>query len=328
MPMTTIKPAAQHSLLSNSEQSLLKPLDDVVELVQWISDLTGQSVHEVALQMREEVLNPGYSVGIEIEKQGITPHLWSEELIQFYQSTNSFLYSSSVWNASTVKLDICHWMGEFFQNHLKAGARILAFGDGMGFDSAYLAQLGFSVDCFEVSEEALKFAQRLFEANDVDVNIVTDESQLVSGTYDAIICLDVLEHVPDPPEVVEKFSRWIRPGGYLVVHNPFCYVTPMLHTHLDSNRKYSGDTRKLFRPFGFKPVECSGNWRPLALQQAGAEEPHHVSFRDKMRLLKGKLLLYPARISAKPYTNIAAKHPLPPHPEWLDAIENLIEQTK
>ena len=40
------------------------------------------------------------------------------------------------------------------------------------------------------------------------------------GNYDAIVCWDVLEHLPEPQLALEKFARAIKPGGLVILKMP------------------------------------------------------------------------------------------------------------
>ena len=40
------------------------------------------------------------------------------------------------------------------------------------------------------------------------------------GYFDAVLLLDVLEHVPDPAAVIQEIGRLLRPGGQLIVSVP------------------------------------------------------------------------------------------------------------
>ena len=43
------------------------------------------------------------------------------------------------------------------------------------------------------------------------------------GRFDGVICLEVLEHVPDPALVMSEIARVLRPGGRAWISMPFLY---------------------------------------------------------------------------------------------------------
>ena len=83
------------------------------------------------------------------------------------------------------------------------------------------------------------------------------------------MCLDVLEHVPDPPALVREIASYLKPGGVLLCSAPFYYVSESASTHLASNKTYSGDLRRLYTPAGLAPVDCAPMWIPIALEKCG-----------------------------------------------------------
>ncbi len=50
-------------------------------------------------------------------------------------------------------------------------------------------------------------------------------------SFDAIMCIEVLEHVPNPVKAIEEFSRLIKKGGFLIITSPFCSMTHMAPFH-------------------------------------------------------------------------------------------------
>ena len=40
------------------------------------------------------------------------------------------------------------------------------------------------------------------------------------NSFDLILCLDVLEHLQNPTQVVEKFMSWVKPGGSIILAYP------------------------------------------------------------------------------------------------------------
>jgi len=41
--------------------------------------------------------------------------------------------------------------------------------------------------------------------------------------YDLIICVDVLEHIEDDAGLMKRFSRWMKPGGRVILSTPSLY---------------------------------------------------------------------------------------------------------
>ncbi len=44
-------------------------------------------------------------------------------------------------------------------------------------------------------------------------------------SFDAILCIEVFEHIPEPALAVKEFSRIVRPGGKVIITSPFCSLT-------------------------------------------------------------------------------------------------------
>jgi SAM-dependent methyltransferase len=58
--------------------------------------------------------------------------------------------------------------------------------------------------------------------DDVDfIANVEDMGVVASGSIDAMLCSEVLEHVPHPAKAIGEFARILRPGGALLLTVPF-----------------------------------------------------------------------------------------------------------
>lgn len=244
--------------------ALVPPLDDIDRLRALISEATDTPPDAVRRRLDEEFFSLGVNVRQELESRNLPFHQWSDDLVEFYRQTDAFLYETCVWNARQLKCRVRTWMGNFFRN-LSRPQRILAFGDGLGFDSLYLALAGHDVTYFEVSQRCAAFASRIFRDANVEVIMLDSTSSLQPASFDAIVCLDVLEHVPAPEDVIRQFTTFLRPGGLLVASAPFYYTTPSVGTHLMSNRRYSGDLKHLYRQHGLQLFDGRAFWDPVVL---------------------------------------------------------------
>lgn len=67
-------------------------------------------------------------------------------------------------------------------------------------------------------------------------------------TFDAVVCVAVLEHVADPGRVVSEIARVLKPGGFVVAFTPFMQQVHM--GRYDFTRFTALGHRRLFRDFG------------------------------------------------------------------------------
>ena len=59
------------------------------------------------------------------------------------------------------------------------------------------------------------------ERTNIDIYSPLHRIPVPDSTFDAILCIAVLEHVVNPVEVVEEMARVLKPGGCLVASVPF-----------------------------------------------------------------------------------------------------------
>jgi SAM-dependent methyltransferase len=98
------------------------------------------------------------------------------------------------------------------------GSRVLDVGCGSGDLAASLARAGYAMRGVEVAPDAARVAR---ERHGLDVTTGTlAEAAFPDGHFDAAVVWHVLEHVPDPPNLLREVWRVVRPGGRLVVQVP------------------------------------------------------------------------------------------------------------
>ena len=101
------------------------------------------------------------------------------------------------------------------------GARVLDVGCGAGLLSEALAREGAQVVALDLAPELVEVARlHLLESGQqVDYRLVSVEALAAQepASFDAITCMEMLEHVPDPGSVLQACATLLKPGGRLFV---------------------------------------------------------------------------------------------------------------
>ncbi|HST45930.1 MAG TPA: bifunctional 2-polyprenyl-6-hydroxyphenol methylase/3-demethylubiquinol 3-O-methyltransferase UbiG [Luteimonas sp.] len=102
-----------------------------------------------------------------------------------------------------------------------SGARVLDVGCGAGLLSEALALGGARVTAIDLAPELVRIARlhALESALEIDYRVQSVDALAVEepGTFDAVACMEMLEHVPDPAAILQACARLLKPGGRLVV---------------------------------------------------------------------------------------------------------------
>ena len=100
-----------------------------------------------------------------------------------------------------------------------AGLRLLDVGCGGGLIAEPMARLGFSVTAIDAAEDNVRTARVHAERSGLPIVYTTGtpETLKTSQAFDAVLCLEVIEHVPDIAPFMQAVAEHVRPGGSLVL---------------------------------------------------------------------------------------------------------------
>ncbi len=105
----------------------------------------------------------------------------------------------------------------WFDRHIDwRGKRVLDLGCGGGFMAEAMQDRGALVTGIDPAAEAITAARIHAEAGgrEIAYDVGAGENlPYADASFDAVVCVDVLEHVEDLQRVVDEVARVLRPGG-------------------------------------------------------------------------------------------------------------------
>ena len=104
----------------------------------------------------------------------------------------------------------------------KQRPRILDIGCGNGSLSNFIAQQGYEVVGIEESESGIKLASENFpDCKFIQGSIYNLPYQKLEDKFDVAICLEVIEHLFYPKELVRAAKKVLKPNGRLMITTPY-----------------------------------------------------------------------------------------------------------
>ena len=100
------------------------------------------------------------------------------------------------------------------------GKRVVDVGCGGGILAESMAKRSADVLGIDLADKALKVAQlHAMEAGVANLSYRSVAAEALAseqpGTFDAVTCMEMLEHVPDPASVVQACADLVKPGGWV-----------------------------------------------------------------------------------------------------------------
>jgi 2-polyprenyl-3-methyl-5-hydroxy-6-metoxy-1,4-benzoquinol methylase len=231
--------------------------DRVIDTIAVVTNSTRDVIKE---KVDAEQQSAGSAVNQDMKTFDVVPYQPSSQMDELYRSGHSFAIelaanyndSARIKMAAFILVRLCTERTRVGRN-----LKILAVGDGIGSDSIRLASAGFDVDYMDyeasvtskvATENFLKFKNS--ESTSAGVLRVLNRHEIEAGTYDAVISLEVIEHVEKPQDFLYFLQQQLMADGLLFLSDCFPGIKDYWQTHLLSNERLSGLVPLMAAPCG------------------------------------------------------------------------------
>lgn len=171
-----------------------------------------------------------------------TPEFWDTE----------FKIEYDAWKAG--QYDKTRFLPIKFLNvtaHFPVGGKILDIGCGLGHFCRYLqAKAPFAYETFgtDFSPFAIHVADQLDSTGSYAVTEPLSYRQPFPDHYfDAVVAMDVIEHLSDVSAFITELDRLTKPGGAIVITTPEKQASGELHSHEHVQEFTANGLANLFR---------------------------------------------------------------------------------
>ena len=170
-----------------------------------------------------------------------------------------------------------HWGFDECDLRPLKGRRAADVGCGAGLLAEPLARRGAEVTAIDAAPENIAAARLHAEGQGLEIDYRVGGVETLTGTYDLVTCLEVLEHVAEPRAFVAGLERILAPDGLLILSTPNRTATSRLlliglaeglrriprGTHEWERFLTPEETSALLRDAGLEIIDCTGmGWNP------------------------------------------------------------------
>jgi len=144
------------------------------------------------------------------------------------------------------------------------GSRILDAGAGELKNKDLCAHLNYASQDFgqyDGSGDGRGFHPGVWDTSRVDLVCDITSIPEPDSSFDAILCSEVLEHIPEPTRALGEFARLLKPGGVLILTAPFASLVHMAPYHYVTGfSRYWYEEHLPRRGFEIVELTPNGDW--------------------------------------------------------------------
>ncbi len=187
------------------------------------------------------------------------------------------------------------WLG------LQSGTHVLEIASGSGGPALFLARsTGATVVGVDINEHGITTGNAMAQAQGLATQVRLQQGDanqplpFADHTFDALICIDSINHLPNRRAVLQEWRRVLRPGGRVLYTDPIV-VTGLMSKEEIATRSSIGfflfgppsENERLLEQAGFQIVhvtDCTENIAQIAQRSLEAR----IRYREQLLAVEGE----------------------------------------
>jgi len=172
----------------------------------------------------------------------------------------------------------------FIESLYPGKGNLLDIGCGAGFFLNIAKERGWNCHGMEILPEYIKYAQENFALKNISLESLDEPLSYNANNFDVITLWDLIEHLRNPLNSLQKIHRIMKPGGLLVMWTPnvknaiFLKERWVGYKILQHFCFFSGDSLKnMLDKAGFKIVSLKTNKARKGLLESKGFKPYDKS---------------------------------------------------
>lgn len=184
----------------------------------------------------------------------------AEELIEFYRYTDNYILELTEYHSTHARRYMTSEIAKRIRHYNLDN--VLDYGCGIGEDSIALLDNGFNTTLCDIAGKTFDFAKwrvgkrryfpDIIEIYSEDQHYLFDNKQ-----FEAVLCLEVLMHVPDPIKTLKLLYSHLKINGFLFLTHRF---TGNYSLALEQNQHFEQNIDHILFEVGFSLVEKIFVW--------------------------------------------------------------------
>ena len=215
--------------------------------------------------------------------------------------------SLQYYNGLLIKADLGlhEQIAEKIQTEVLPGGKILDWGAGEGALTARLSDLGFQVTAADKDQENFKCRQAKFTKVNFDsLDELNDFVEKHEGEFDAVLGIEVIEHVQDQWQYVRQLMMMAKQDGLVIITTPnttswisrlIFFFTGRFHQFGNGDLCY-GHINPI-TPWELELILLESGASKINILSAGTLPPIYITGINKLSILN--LFILPIRVLMK-----------------------------